>query len=409
MVTRTPNKRKSQSENNGTAKKEKIADPKYWVFRMCNGEEELVQGKESANEYMQDNEDIIDQTFTFTKKEEATKHISDRKKALKQIKTTPIKKEKDLVLPQTALSPEERSKLDRITELIEDARPTNHIELIVKTNSRATKAVALVLFKNAFGNEQWFCKPDVISTSMSAFVTQWEQLDPVVQEALLNLEYGCKRDMSGDESAKKVVKWKSPTNSKDQREFELYQAYTHFTIPYELFQSMEEEHQYLLEVTKTIGETMKSIMVSAPFMACLENTIRNENFWKKMMGTHNDSKPNTLTYPQYINDCKIKSRFLKDVPNDKINTFLVKEDAQTLATILFESRLSTPKYETPVEKGNKNDNDKQKESQQEHNLDEADALIEAHADTGMTENKEDTEKPALGRGCRHKQVVTPHD
>jgi hypothetical protein len=143
---------------------------------MNNGEEEGIDNEEEAEEYRLENEEIIEATFEFATKLAMTRHLAATKK-LRQQNTTPVKSAGVPQPSNTVLSPEDRSKLDKIAAMVEQSRPSNKIEILIRTNSRATKAILLVLWKNIHGQHQWFCKPDALTVAVSSFVTEFKQED----------------------------------------------------------------------------------------------------------------------------------------------------------------------------------------------------------------------------------------
>jgi hypothetical protein len=330
----------------------KRTEPKYWVFRVTGGEEELIDTKEDALEYESMNSEIIEEKFTFTTKAAADKHMRATKRSAPKA-STPTKQTTAAVTEK--ISPDDRLKLDKAINLVNQKRPTNRIELLLRTNSRATKAIALVRWTNEWGQNQWFCKPDVMSLAISTYVSAFKQEDELVHEALKNMSFVKQRDPTKGSDTVKVFEWTSPDKAKKQN-FEQHVAFTHFTIPYESIASDKDETDYLLEVSKTIGRTIKRIMQEAPFQECLEVCVRNEQMWLKMNHKHPQRNPGGLSYLAYADACQIHTEMCSN-----LNTYVVLSDCKMLTTILFNSRLGKRKYERMV---SETEDDSQSNSEQ---------------------------------------------
>jgi hypothetical protein len=316
--------------------KRKGSTTNYWVFRMNNGEEEGIDCEEDAEEYKVENEEIIEATFEFATKAAMMKHIATTKK-LKLQNTTPVKPSLGNSPPSNSvLSPEDRSKLDKIAAMVEQSRPSNKIEVLIRTNSRATKAIILVLWKNIHGQHQWFCKPDALTVAISSFVTEFKQEDKLVQESLLAFDVVRRRDPSKGSDDILVTTWES----KDKtvvHEYPQYIAYATVTIPHENIDTDENEQNWLLAFGERFGKAVKDIMQFPVFQDCYKDTLRNPNMWDTMTG--NGKRGTGLTFVQYVADCKVKSMMCEN-----LNTYVVHRDAKLLTTILFESRAVARKY-----------------------------------------------------------------
>ena len=302
---------------------------------MNTGEEEAVEGRDDALEYKDENEDIIETTFEFATKLAMQKHMAATKK-LKLQNTTPTKPSMSEKTAHAVLSPEDRSKLDKIAAMVEQSRPSNKIEVLIRTNSRATKAIVLIMFKNIHGQHQWFCKPDALAVAISSFVTEFKQEDKLVQESLLTFAVVRRRDPAKGPDDMLVTTWESKDKTVTH-EYPQYIAYATVMIPHESIESEENEQSWLLSYGERFGKAVKDIMQFPVFQDCYKDTLRNPNMWDTMTG--NGKRSTGLTFLQYTADCKVKA-----VMCENMNTYIVQRDVKLLMTILFESRAGDRKY-----------------------------------------------------------------
>jgi hypothetical protein len=311
---------------------------------MNNGEEEVLHTKDDADEYETKNKDIIEHIFKFSNKDALAKHQTESKKN-KTTATTPPKQNNVSPLG-SKLSPEERIKLDRISAMIEQTRPSNKIELMYKTNSRATMAAVIIAWRNENGQHQWFCKPDVVAITISSYVAHVPEDIPFVQDALQRMSYMRRRDPEkGPESVETVV-WSPPKGGK-ARNFDQHIAYTYVDIPFKELNNEEEEEQYLIDNLTTLGNTIKNIMQNALFLDAYKNTLKSDHMWESM---HNPKSGKN--YMDYISDCKVKP-----MKCDNLNTYAVMTDTRDVMTFLFNTRHTERKYKREQEEDNEN-NDK---------------------------------------------------
>jgi hypothetical protein len=338
--------------------KKRTPPTRYWVFRMNNGEEEVIHTKDEAEEYETENSDIIEQIFKFASKEAMTKHQNEAKKFKSNNASSPPK---PTSVTPTPLTPEERIKLDRISAMIEQSRPTNKIELMFKTNSRATMAVVIITFRNEHGHHQWFCKPDIVAVTMCSYATHVPQDNEFVQKALQRMSYMRRRDTEKGPDHVKQVEWKPPKGG-ESKWYDQHIAFTYVDIPFRDLQSVEDEENYLLDNLTLLGNTIKKIMQSALFLDAYKNTLNSASMWKAM--TEPKSGKNIM---QYINDCKIKP-----MKCENINTYAVLEDTKSVTTFLFNTRHTERKYrlETPAQSDvNEEKKNENKDSGEENNDD----------------------------------------
>ena len=334
--------------------KRRTPPTRYWVFRMNNGEEEVLHTKDDAEEYEVENRDIIEHVFKFSNKDSLAKHQADSKKHKAATISTPNKP--NAVSPDSKLSPEDRIKLDRISAMIEQTRPTNKIELMYKTNSRATMAAVIIAWRNESGQHQWFCKPDVVAITMASYVTHVPEDIPFVQNALQRMSYMRQRDPEKGPDTVKTVLWTPPKGGKS-REFDQHIAFTYVDIPFAELGSIEEEEQYLHDNLTTLGNAIKNIMQNALFLDAYKSTLKSDGMWDAM------HKPKSgKSYLDYLAECKIKP-----MKCDNINTYAVLKDTKDVMTFLFNTRHSERKYKRESDEEETPTN--QQDSQPPENMD----------------------------------------
>ena len=233
--------KKSAKKAPKAAKKAKAAaKAKYFIFVMEMGGHECFENAAEAHRFEADNEDIIAKKFEFTTKQS----FKQQKSVCAKLMTTPKKAAKKSATPTKSetptLSPEERGALDRIAKRLDLQKPCNRIHVYWRTTGRSIKCVLIVRFLNAQGQDQWFIKPKEFAIAIAAYVGEFKVETPLMQEALENFTYGRRRDPTGDKDKVEATDWTS-ADGKYSRTYDLFTAYTTFTIPHETLSSVEEK------------------------------------------------------------------------------------------------------------------------------------------------------------------------
>ena len=325
-------------KEDGNKKKPKTnPTPKYWVLRMDTGKEDLFDNLEDVADMEENLGPIIKQKFAFETKDEAEQHMKATKTANEQLNETP--KKTDRVSNTESLTPDEQIRVAKVRELLEQTKPSNRIEVLFKTTNRSEKCVGIVNFLNMYGQHQWYMKPDCFARGIAAYVQEFKQSDPLIQEALLSLKWARKRDLSKGQDEVEITKWQSPDKTKKQ-DYDNHIAWFTFTIPINEISDETHEYLYLIEKCQQIGTAIQVILLEPPFISIIENIINNDNIWDIMMG---NKKGKGIIYRHYVQDCKVISNNMEN-----INTYIVLRDAKDLLNVLYKSRLSNKKYE-PVQ------------------------------------------------------------
>lgn len=305
---------------------------KYWAYEMTGGKEEYFMSEQDAREFELEFEAIIKKVRKFASK----KQFDMRKKEFNRspAKETPPAKKIDYAGKKGGLSPKDRDRAQRVIDLIAKDRPSNSINVYVKSTKRSRKAAAIIELMDRSNEPIWCAKGNHQAISLKNFGKIFKQESRVIQQALANLTCGKMRDTSGDPYKPKVNVWKSPTN--ETREYDLFTMWTTFDIPHTKLHSNDEEKEFLLEAGKEIGEQFKDIMTSDIYETCLEQAVNSEAMWRSMNAPRKG--PN---YKQYIQSCVVKVHMCNN-----LNTHLVLEDSTLITTALYESSLKTAKYKT---------------------------------------------------------------
>ena len=306
----------------------------YYSYEMKNGlDDSHLQGKDEADAFLKEYKDVIHKEHIFHTKDEWVAHQSKRAKIMAD-KPKPT-------IDGNVGTDEAKARLIVDSISTNTTRNVDRIEAFYKTTSHSTKAVLIIRFLNQHNNDAWVWKPSYMLDIITNYVNRVKSTeDPVLAEAFSNLTYGKQSDdESSDKEKVKTVVYKPP-NSSQSYNIEYYTGYTYVTIPHEELNSDEDEANWVTSKATLFLENIQQIMSLDIFRISL--TMIKKDFADKL---YDDRKRSTL--PKFLSSAVIRVS-----PIVFLTDHVIQATANEITGHHYNNRLSTKKYNSPVNKDN---------------------------------------------------------
>ena len=273
--------------------------------------------------------DVIHKEHIFHTKDDWVAHQSKRAKIMAD-KPKPT-------IEESVGSDEANARLIVDSISTNTTRNVDRIEAFYKTTSHSTKTVLIIRFLNQHNTDAWVWKPNWMIDIITNYVNKVKTPeDSVLCEAFANLTYGKQSDdQSSDKEKVKTVLYKPP-NSSQSYNIEYYTAYTYITIPFEEFNSDEQETFWVTSKATLFLENIQQIMKTETFR--LSFTMIKGDFANKL---YDDRKRSTL--PKFLS-----STVIRVSPVVFLTDHVIQATSNEITGHLYNSRLSVKKYNTPI-------------------------------------------------------------
>ena len=317
------------------AKKPKT--PRYFAFVLAVGKVEYAKTKKEAKVFEKENSEIIVDKIESYTKEEFERH-KNTAHAATPLKPKGLRENTDTV-SSPVLTKEEQARMKAVLARIKESRAGDYLEVHYKTSSKATIAIFCLRFKNAEKKDDWRIKTNHLSVALTNTVVEFPCSNPLVNDALLSLDYGMMRDNSASPNTAVSKSWTSP---KDKIiVFYEYVVYGHFPIPVYALHSAQEETGFIENTCKEIGKAILTILQEEYFKPAYEAAINRPNVWNNIADANNVNK-------QYWSWAK--SAQVRVLKCESLNRHLILNEATELVGKLYESNQATVKFPSEREK-----------------------------------------------------------
>jgi len=371
-------------------KKPPANKPIIWAYCMQNGDLKVYRRKGSATTYFKQYSDLITESREFKTEDEFNVYKLNHESTKEVEKGLAADKLKSPTKGAYEMDAKTKSKIELATRQIEDRRPADAIQLLYKTTSDAYCAIVIIRFMTPQNVEDWRFKCEHVANAIKSHAEFWKIKNKLINNALCNMAYATKRDLTGDPDTPATKEWTSPRTNKTSF-FPYYVAYTTIALPEKNKKDYTpgKEDAYLRETVNLLGKAIQAKMSQDTFAACFQTAIDNANIWAAITDPTNPLK----NYRSFIKKAKIKVERI-----DNFNHFVIKDDAATMMEILYNSsRGKEPKYKIDDPDDDEEEEKEEEEEEEEENEPESNEtkqsneLEEEAEDEENEENK--TEEP----------------
>lgn len=335
------------SEEEQQVVKKRAKSARYFAFILTVGKVEYIKGKRDAANFEDENAAIIVDKVEFYTKAEFDKY-KNTTHVTTPTKTKGNKDPKENIPP--VLSKEEKARMEAVLQRIQDNRSGDCLEMHWKTSSKSKITIVCFRFKNSEKKDDWRIKTNHFCVALRSAIVDFPCANPIVNEALLSLDYGLMRDTSQSPKTPVSNDWTSP--KKKVYTYYDYVMYGYFPIPVEAIASIEEETYYIENMCREIGKAVLNIMQEEYFKPCYQAAINRENIWANIADESNVNK-------QYWNWAK--NAQVKPIKCENLNRHLVLEESTLLVGKLYENNQATTKY-SPLKMSNEDSSESAAES-----------------------------------------------
>ena len=318
----TPNK-------NDNPKKRRQCRPKYWFFGTKGEMDDVfIDNATTAAAYRKDFSDFIE-----------TEKSWSRKADYEQFK----KQHQDPVLnpPASTSKPKDKENEDIAGQIVKRLGDKNQdCDRMVgywRTSTTSKVVVAALRCINQFKTETWVWKPEFLVPIIKEYADVMQIADPIVYEAMINMRFGKASDPDkADKNIPLVTIYNPPQEPTKCINIENYRAYTYITIPYEKFNTVTEETEWIESAISRFLFALKQHLASDTFKAILIKLAesRRENYINKMFNPSGKSN-----FPKFLNAAIVRAEKCNKLTDHVIQT--VSNDCMT---VLFNNRLAKAKY-----------------------------------------------------------------
>lgn len=281
----------------------------------------------------------------FTDPTEACEFVSEYDTVISSMESFPNRAQMDAFLksgPKTAstpvkagqvvtlddMSPDDKSKFNRIRTLMEDAKPKNTTEFDWKTTKRADKFLVTMRPLSADGKMQWTCKPP-LQRVLIGYFSECPTDNTYVNEFFAGLKLAPLRDPNQGPDVILVSKAKN-----SDREFKCFVMYSIVSIPVEQFTTALQEEQWIKGTLHSVFNAIRVAQRTALFMQIVESAYSPAMYKAMMSETAYGGN-----FTEYIQHCRIKCIRLEN-----LNKYITKDDANDIKLTLMQAERQHKKY-----------------------------------------------------------------
>jgi hypothetical protein len=386
VLQSSPDNTKKRAKAKGRPKKN------HYAFQLLNKPDHYVSGKKEADEFKKNFKELIIKVSMFTDKEEFERHIVTRKQLTSSGSVGTKNNCAASGLKAAASNKDDKNDQDSDDACLlddDEDTATEHFAVAWKTTTTSKMMAFLLRLMQANGKPAWIWKIYMLRMVMKYWVSCNTPSGPVMVEALKNMKYGSFPD-ENDRNQPKTLPY-SPTKDKHIL-LPIHTMYTFVTIPYEGFGSSKEEGEWAQVVSRTLAEHFRTAMSSKNFRKTIE--AKYEAFGAKLF-----SPTMSMNLPKYLAQAVVRIS-----KGDSLNKLLITSEAADIMSVLYDNRLSKPKYPFVYDKdteddesGSDNSSDSRKkakpnpeETQQTTRADATDEADQEHA-TQLDDQKNDDE------------------
>jgi hypothetical protein len=299
---------------------------KYWVYTLHDGRMQSFENYNDSMDFQEEYGALITNQETFSTKAQMMAYLSAGKNGTGvTIKTEPG------VVPDRALlslSPEEKTRLTKINSMIDACKPHDTMKLWWKTNPMTSAAAYILDPLNHMGEGAWYIKRPFDMVLVNYFKATPTD-NPFVNEFFTNIQTAKMRDEDKGPNDAKMSK-----RVTDTKEFTNYRMWTHTSLPYGSFKSIEDEDNYVIENLNAAMATLRTAQRTPIFMEVVKGAY-SERMYEKMM----EENKRSSNFPTFIQKFRIKCLKLQN-----LNKLVVLDDAKTIHLLLLKHGLPTRKY-----------------------------------------------------------------
>lgn len=297
----------------------KTRGKKYTVFKLDSGKEILFSNASHADEYEDENADIITETITFDT-EQGYQEYKTSSKETSPVSATTIKTE--------SLTSDERLALARIKKHRQAHAPSKSITLHYKT-TKFSRACALALeVRDVYGKPQWNFKAKDHMAILQSYCS-----DPMsnvsgqhTMEIIDNLHCVERRNLEKGEN--------DPDKKKGYMNYKLI---SYFIIPDDpTITTMEEEETYIKDYLQSFGKELKRIMASNLYTSALREMVSGYSKKLEKLTFEPDKGPSLQAF---IQQCTVVVEPIKTYTDH-----IIKDKVSVLRCFLSDHDDSIPKY-----------------------------------------------------------------
>ena len=302
----------------------------YRVYILDGGRDHRkVDSWDDAQEFEAEYATIIDSWSDFPTRTKMNKFLEQATKHTEET-TTPAKNnsEDDTVAVVENLTPDEKTKFNRIRTLLEEYKPHNAINVYWKTTKYSKLCCVLFCAKNEKDQDMWFIRPP-FQHCVSGYHVEYPHSNIAVNEFWTNFRTAAMRDPDkGPSDAKMNIR------KKDNAEFAQYIMWTTFTIPVESIPSAPKEQEFIEGVINESVGSLRQAQRTSVFMNVVKEAY-SRTMYEAMM------KPPMygVNFPTYIQTARVKAIRLEN-----LNKFVTLENSNEIKRLLFKHDLPEKKY-----------------------------------------------------------------
>ena len=301
----------------------------YAVYTLVSGDIESFEDLTSAMEFQADHEALIASSERFDTKAKMMAFIKTSKKA------QAIKTEQDGDTPATqqiAMSPEDKTKLNRIKDMMDAARPCDSWTFYYKTTPKSNIVIVIFVALNQWNENMWFVKRQLQSVLVNYFKTNPTD-NNFVNDILTNVQSVKMRDKEKGPNAQLEI------IGKDKRKYAQSYLWSWANLPETSFASMQDEDNLLDEQFHETMTYIRSAQRTPLFMAVVKQAY-SENMFNAMI---NDTK-NSSGFTTFFQNCRVSTAKISN-----LNTFVILDEVKTMQMFLWKNSGQNRKYPpTPV-------------------------------------------------------------
>lgn len=302
--------------------RKKQVEPYFRVYVMQDGAMKQFTDPIEACEFVSEYDTVISSMESFPNRAQMLAFLkSGPTKA-----STPVKPGQVITLDE--MSPEDKSKFNRIRTLMEDAKPKNTIAMDWKCTKKAEQFAVVFRPLNDQGLPQWSLKPPFQRVITSYFKECPSDLKHV-NEFFENLKLAPQRDPDQGPDCIKMSKAKN-----SDKEYKTFVMCSLITIPIEKFTSAVEEEEWIKGCLHNVFNEIRAAQRTNLFMKIVKAA-----YSPKMYAAMMSDKAYGGTFTDYVQGAKIKCTRLEN-----LNKFITKDEANDIKMTLMTSEREHKKY-----------------------------------------------------------------
>ena len=303
---------------------------KYWVFEMVEAASGPVcfESASDAQVFRKEYKELIMKERRFRLENKFLEFQAERKNRVGTVASTPKASKGKVAI--------DVNSAQKWKDLVASSMPRDEVMALMYTTSHSELAAVIIMFKNADGKQTWVVKPEFAQSCLVSYAKVLPNRDGVIQQAMDNMEVLAMRDPTSQDSDKQLVVPGRAKRDADKGDgFAVFLLVTYIKIPYKKLKTQKAEASWLTETGSVIANHVRNVMLLPEFIDALQVRVPFEKYFKAIM------KPdaNYVNYPQFLKQAVVRTQIV-----DGFSRYLVRTDAQCVATKHWKARLNKRKY-----------------------------------------------------------------